>query len=201
VPVEQTGHLWDLLLDAGRAARGSRARGDRRSTGNDGPRLEKGYRAFGAELTPEYDPVEAGMTRAAGWKGRGRSSAREAYPRRPGWSNAPPAVLLQPLTVDYRIAGPADGTPRYMLGGGAGPHPGRVRAFVDAYGRAVGRDVGGFSGPSVGQAPADGLPAGPSCPPVRDPRCLVEYMGEQYPGDGRLPGRPCVRSFPASGLR
>src|ERR1700758_5086687 len=63
VPAEQAGHLWDLLWAKGQAhglvpvgigVYGTTAR------------LEKGYRAFGAELTPEYDPVEAGMTRPRG---------------------------------------------------------------------------------------------------------------------------------------
>ena len=60
VPADQAGHLWDLLWEAGQphglvpagiGVYGTTAR------------LEKGYRAFGAELTPEYNPVEAGMAR------------------------------------------------------------------------------------------------------------------------------------------
>ena len=63
VPAEQAGHLWDLLLAAGRphglVPVGIGVYG---TTG----RLEKGYRAFGAELTGEYDPVEAGDGRGRG---------------------------------------------------------------------------------------------------------------------------------------
>ena len=107
VPAEQAGHLWDLLWDAGRpqglvpvgiGVYGTTAR------------LEKGYRAFGAELTPEYDPVEAGMTRP-----RVKAEpfiGKEAYLAA---RVATPAAVLCTLTVDSHAS--ADGTPRYMLGG------------------------------------------------------------------------------------
>ena len=92
VPAEQAGHLWDLLREAGRphglvpvgiGVYGTTAR------------LEKGYRAFGAELTPEYNPVEAGMTRPTGeaepFIGKDAYlAAREAAP----------AAVLCTLTVD-----------------------------------------------------------------------------------------------------
>src|SRR6266849_1504182 len=60
VPIEQGARLWDTLWQAGQphglAPAGIGVYG---TTG----RLEKGYRAFGAELTPDYTLVEAGMTR------------------------------------------------------------------------------------------------------------------------------------------
>jgi glycine cleavage system aminomethyltransferase T/glycine/D-amino acid oxidase-like deaminating enzyme len=167
VPVEQTGHLWDLLWDAGRphglvpvgiGVYGTTAR------------LEKGYRAFGAELTPEYDPVEAGMTRP-----RVKAEpfiGKEAYLAA---RVATPAAVLCTLTVDSHAS--ADGTPRYMLGGEPVLTLDGAR-LVDAYGRpSVVTSAG--SGPSVGKhllmayLPAELSAAGTPL--------LVEYMGEQYP--------------------
>ena len=167
VPVEQTGHLWDLLWDAGRphglvpvgiGVYGTTAR------------LEKGYRAFGAELTPEYDPVEAGMTRP-----RVKAEpfiGKEAYLAA---RVATPAAVLCTLTVDSHAS--ADGTPRYMLGGEPVLTLDGAR-LVDAYGRpSVVTSAG--SGPSVGRHLLMAyLPAELSA--VGTP-LLVEYMGEQYP--------------------
>ena len=60
VPAEQAGQLWDLLREAGRPhGLVPVGIGVYATTA----RLEKGYRAYGAELTPEYNLVEAGMTR------------------------------------------------------------------------------------------------------------------------------------------
>ena len=56
-PVELAGRLWDDLLEAGRP-RGMVPAGYRAI---DSLRLEKGYRAWGADLTPEDTPLEAGL--------------------------------------------------------------------------------------------------------------------------------------------
>ncbi len=57
VPVEQAGHVYDLLMatgsDLGIANAGHYA--------INSLRLEKGYRAFGAELSPDETPFEAGL--------------------------------------------------------------------------------------------------------------------------------------------
>jgi glycine cleavage system aminomethyltransferase T/glycine/D-amino acid oxidase-like deaminating enzyme len=167
VPAEQAGHLWDLLRDAGQphglvpvgiGVYGTTAR------------LEKGYRAFGAELTPEYDPVEAGMTRP-----RVKAEpfiGKEAYLAA---RVATPAAVLCTLSVDSHAS--ADGTPRYMLGGEPILTLDGAR-LVDAFGRpSVVTSAG--SGPSVGKhllmayLPAELSAAGTPL--------LVEYMGEQYP--------------------
>jgi glycine cleavage system aminomethyltransferase T/glycine/D-amino acid oxidase-like deaminating enzyme len=167
VPADQAGHLWDLLSDAGRphglvpvgiGVYGTTAR------------LEKGYRAFGAELTPEYDPVEAGMTRP-----RVKPEAfigKEAYLAA---RVATPAAVLCTLTVDSHAS--ADGTPRYMLGGEPILTLDGAR-LVDAYGRpSVVTSAG--AGPSVGKhLLMTYLPAELSA--VGTP-LLVEYLGEQYP--------------------
>ena len=167
VPAEQAGQLWDLLSDAGRphglvpvgiGVYGTTAR------------LEKGYRAFGAELTPEYDPVEAGMTRP-----RVKAEpfiGKEAYLAA---RVATPAAVLCTLTVDAHAS--ADGTPRYMLGGEPILTLDGAR-LVDAYGRPSAVTSAG-SGPSVGKHLLMAyLPAELSA--VGTP-LLVEYMGEQYP--------------------
>jgi glycine cleavage system aminomethyltransferase T/glycine/D-amino acid oxidase-like deaminating enzyme len=167
VPAEQAGHLWDLLLAAGRphglVPVGIGVYG---TTG----RLEKGYRAFGAELTGEYDPVEAGMTRprvkSADFIGKSAYlAAREAAP----------AAALCTLTVDSVES--ADGTPRYMLGGEPILAPDGSR-LVDALGRPSYVTSAG-SGPSVGRHLLMAyLP--PSVAGIGTP-LLVEYLGEHYP--------------------
>jgi glycine cleavage system aminomethyltransferase T len=167
VPAEQAGRLWDLLRDAGQpydlvpvgiGVYGTTAR------------LEKGYRAFGAELTPEYDPVEAGMTRP-------RVKAEPFIGKEPYLAarSATPAAVLCTLTVDSHAS--ADGTPRYMLGGEPILTLDGAR-LVDAYGRpSVVTSAG--SGPSVGRhLLMTYLPAELSA--VGTP-LLVEYLGEQYP--------------------
>jgi len=167
VPAEQAGHLWDLLLAAGRphglVPVGIGVYG---TTG----RLEKGYRAFGAELTGEYNPVEAGMTRprvkSADFIGKEEYLAARA---------AAPAAVLCTLTVDSVRS--ADGTPRYLLGGEPILRLDGSR-LVDALGRPSYVTSAG-SGPSVGQHLLMAyLPA--SVAEVGTP-LLAEYMGEQYP--------------------
>jgi glycine cleavage system aminomethyltransferase T len=167
VPADQAGHLWDLLYDAGRphglvpvgiGVYGTTAR------------LEKGYRAFGAELTPEYNPVEAGMARprvkAEPFIGKEAYLAARAVA---------PAAVLCTLTVDSHDS--ADGTPRYMLGGEPVLALDGAR-LVDSHGRPSYVTSAG-SGPSVGRhllmayLPPDQSAAGTPL--------LVEYMGEPYP--------------------
>jgi glycine cleavage system aminomethyltransferase T/glycine/D-amino acid oxidase-like deaminating enzyme len=167
VPAEQAGHLWDLLLAAGRphglVPVGIGVYG---TTG----RLEKGYRAFGAELTGEYNPVEAGMTRprvkSADFIGKEEYLAARA---------AAPAAVLCTLTVDSVTS--ADGTPRYLLGGEPILRLDGSR-LVDALGRPSYVTSAG-SGPSVGRHLLMAyLPA--SVAEVGTP-LLTEYLGEQYP--------------------
>jgi glycine cleavage system aminomethyltransferase T/glycine/D-amino acid oxidase-like deaminating enzyme len=167
VPADQAGHLWDLLLAAGRphglVPAGIGVYG---TTG----RLEKGYRAFGAELTGEYNPVEAGMTRprvkSADFIGKQEYLAARA---------AAPAAVLCTLTVDSHRS--ADGTPRYLLGGEPILRLDGSR-LVDALGRPSYVTSAG-SGPSVGQhllmAYLPAAVAGVGTP------LLAEYLGEQYP--------------------
>src|ERR1700722_3896419 len=167
VPADQAGHLWDLLWDAGQphglvpvgiGVYGTTAR------------LEKGYRAFGAELTPEYNPVEAGLARP---KVKAEPFiGKEAYLAA---RVATPAAVLCTLAVDSHES--ADGTPRYMIGGEPVLTLDGAR-LVDALGRPSYVTSAG-SGPSVGRHLLMAyLP--PDLSAVGSP-LLVEYMGEQYP--------------------
>ncbi|HET8604944.1 MAG TPA: FAD-dependent oxidoreductase [Marmoricola sp.] len=107
LPMEQGGRLWDLLHEAGRehgaVAAGIGVYG---TTG----RLEKGYRAYGAELDSERTIVEAGMQRpkvkVADFVGR------EAYVKQ---REEEPQTVLCTMTVDDHTS--ASGVKRYMLGG------------------------------------------------------------------------------------
>jgi 4-methylaminobutanoate oxidase (formaldehyde-forming) len=58
VPTEYAGGVYDALMEAGRDL-------DVRNAGYyalESLRLEKGYRAWGRELTPDYNPYEAGLS-------------------------------------------------------------------------------------------------------------------------------------------
>src|SRR6201997_1312608 len=159
VPIEQGLRLWDTLWAAGQPA-GLVAAGIG-VYGTTG-RLEKGYRAFGAELTPDYTLVEAGMT----WpKVKPQSFiGKEAYLRQ---RSEPPCAVMCTLTVDSHES--ADGSLRKMLAG---------ERLVDAKGRPSYVTSAG-SGPSVGRHLLMAyLPASYA---VEGSSLLVEYMGEQYP--------------------
>jgi len=166
-PMEQGARLWDTLWQAGQPhgliAAGIGVYG---TTG----RLEKGYRAFGNELTADFSLVEAGMTRpsvkAQDFVGKAAYLAQRAQP---------PAALLCTLTVDDHTS--ASGQLRYMLGGE--PVLGADGAVLtDDRGRTSYVTSAG-SGPSVGRhllmayLPVDQATEGA--------RLAVEYLGEQYP--------------------
>ncbi|HUN37204.1 MAG TPA: FAD-dependent oxidoreductase [Trebonia sp.] len=191
VPADQAGQLWDQLWTAGQPAGlvpvgigvyGTTAR------------IEKGYRAFGAELTPDYNLVEAGMTRprikAESFIGKDAYLAQRS---------AAPAALLATLTVDAPAS--ADGTPRYAQGGEPILALDGSR-LVDGLGRPSYVTSAG-SGPSVGRhllmayLPPSVSEAGT--------KLLVEYMGERYPvtvaSQGAVfdPSGSRMRSYPSEG--
>jgi len=166
-PIEQGLRLWDTLWAAGQphglVPAGIGVYG---TTG----RLEKGYRAFGFELTADYTLTEAGMTRPKvkeqAFIGKDAYLAQRAEP---------PCAVLCTLTVDSHAS--ADGSLRYMLGGEPILSPAGER-LVDAKGRPSYVTSAG-SGPSVGKHLLMAyLPAEHS---VEGSTLLVEYMGEQYP--------------------
>ncbi len=167
VPMEEGARLWHVLGDAGRphglvpagiGVYGTTAR------------LEKGYRAYGAELTADYDLVEAGMTRP--------SVKQEDFVGKDAYlaqrSQAPAATLCTLVVEDHRGK---DGRRRYPLGGEPvlTTDGGRI---VDGKGRPSYVTSAG-SGPSVGRhllmayIPADLA--------VEGAPFLVEYMGERLP--------------------
>jgi len=167
VPMEQGARVWDAVWDAGQAHGlvpvGIGVYG---TTG----RLEKGYRAYGNELTPDYTLVEAGMTRPR--VKEQEFTGKQAYLAQ---REAPPAAVLCTLTVDDHAS--ASGQLRYMLGGEPVLSAGGER-LVDSAGRPSYVTSAG-AGPSVGKhllmayLPPQHARAGT--------RLAVEYLGEQYP--------------------
>jgi glycine cleavage system aminomethyltransferase T/glycine/D-amino acid oxidase-like deaminating enzyme len=167
LPAEQGAKLWDELFAAG-ADRGMIPAGI--GVYGTTARLEKGYRAFGAELDAHYNLVEAAMTRprvkAEDFVGKAAYLAQRA---------APPSALLCTLTVDDHVSEAGD--LRYMLGG----EPiltDEGEPLTDARGRRSYVTSAG-SGPSVGKhllmayLPPEQAVAGTPL--------MVEYLSEQYP--------------------
>ncbi len=167
VPFEQGAKLWDTVYEAGQPhgliPAGIGVYG---TTG----RLEKCYRAYGAELDASYNLVEAGMTRP-------KVKEQDFVGKTPylHQREAPPAAILCTLTVDDHAS--ASGELRYMLGG----EPVLSEAgepLTDAKGRQSYVTSAG-SGPSVGRHLL--LAYLPREQAVAGTPLLVEYMGEQYP--------------------
>ncbi|MGI8677276.1 MAG: GcvT family protein [Jatrophihabitans sp.] len=167
VPMEQGARLWDLVLDAGQPHGAVPVGiGVYGTTG----RLEKGYRAYGAELDSERTIVEAGMARPkvkdADFIGR------DAYLKQR--DNEPDTVLCT-LTVDDHTS--ADGTKRYMLGG----EPvlsADGDALIDGHGRRAYVTSAG-SAPSVGKHLL--LAYLPPAVATVGTRLAVDYFEERYP--------------------
>jgi glycine cleavage system aminomethyltransferase T len=167
VPMEQGARLWELVREAGRPHGAVPVGiGVYGTTG----RLEKGYRAYGAELDSERTIVEAGMMRPK--VKDAEFVGREAYLKQR--DNAPETVLCT-MTVDDHTA--PDGSKRYMLGGepvlsadgapltdGHGHHP-----YVTSAGSA----------PSLGKHLLMAyLPPGEA---TVGNKLSVEYFGHRYP--------------------
>ncbi len=166
-PIELGARIWDTLWTAGRPAGlvpvGIGVYG---TTG----RLEKGYRAYGAELEGDYTIVEAGMARpkvkAQDFVGKAAYLEQRA---------APPAAVLCTLTVDDHTS--ASGELRYMLGGEPILSTAGER-LTDAHGRPSYVTSAG-SGPSVGKHLL--LAYLPPDRAVEGTALAVEYLGERYP--------------------
>ncbi len=167
VPIEQGARLWDMLFEAG-AEFGAVPVGIG-VYGTTG-RIEKGYRAFGAELDAERNIVEAGMQRPkvkeADFVGR------EAYLKQ---RECDSGSALCTMTVQDHTS--ASGVKRYMLGGepllskdgelltdGHGHHP-----YVTSAGNA----------PSLGKHILMGYL--PHEQAVIETELTVSYMEELYP--------------------
>jgi glycine cleavage system aminomethyltransferase T/glycine/D-amino acid oxidase-like deaminating enzyme len=166
-PAELGGRVWDTLWSAGQS-RGlvPVGIGVYGTTG----RLEKSYRAYGAELDGSYNLVEAGLARprvkAQDFVGKAAYLEQRA---------TAPAAVLSTLTVDDHTS--ASGEQRYMLGGepilSAAGEP-----LVDARGRTAYVTSAG-SGPSVGRHLL--MAYLPPEQAVVGTKLAVEYLGERYP--------------------
>jgi glycine cleavage system aminomethyltransferase T len=167
VSIEEGAKLWDVIAEAG-APHGliPAGIGVYGTTG----RLEKCYRAYGAELEGEYNVVEAGMA----W-GKVKDQdfvGKEAHVRH---RSEEPAAVMCTLTVDDHTS--SSGVKRYMLGGEpvltADGEP-----ITDSKGRRSYVTSAG-AGPSIGKhilmtyLPPDHAVVGG--------KLSVEYMGERYP--------------------
>lgn len=119
--------LWDALWDAGQGhgivAAGRSAFGSLR--------LEKGYRAWGVDMTTEHDPVEAGLEFAVR-PGKGEFAGREALQRRPHPRKLACLTLEDPGTmVMGREPVRIDGTPvGYVTSAAFGYTIGRPVAYA-----------------------------------------------------------------------
>jgi glycine cleavage system aminomethyltransferase T len=167
VPMEQGAKLWDLVWEAGEphgvVPAGIGVYG---TTG----RLEKCYRAFGAELDADYDVVEAGMAwgrvKGPDFIGKGAHEKHRAQD---------PIAVLCTLLVDDHTS--KDGTKRYMLGREPVLSK-KGEPLLDAHGRRSYVTSAG-AGPSIGKhilmsyLPPENANVGEEL--------LVEYLGEQYP--------------------
>ncbi len=166
-PIEQGARLWDVLWEAGQPHRlvpcGIGVYG---TTG----RLEKCYRAYGAELESEYDVVEAGMT---GPRIKDQDFiGKEAHLRH---LESEPAAILCTLTVDDHTS--SSGVRRYPLG----REPILTRdgkPLTDAKGRRSYVTSAG-AGPSIGKHIL--LAYLPPEQAVVGTELAVEYMCERYP--------------------
>jgi glycine cleavage system aminomethyltransferase T/glycine/D-amino acid oxidase-like deaminating enzyme len=167
VPIEQGARLWDVLWAAGQPhgliACGIGVYG---TTG----RLEKGYRAYGAELETEYDVVEAGMTgpsvKAADFIGK------EAHLRHLAGK---PVAHLCTLTINDHTS--ASGMARYPLG----REPITLldgTPLTDAKGRRSYVTSAGM-GPSLGRYIL--MAYLPPEQAVEGAKLAVEYMNERFP--------------------
>ena len=167
VPLEEGAMAWETLFRAGQEhGLVPVGIGVYATTG----RLEKGYRAFGNELSADYNLVEAGMARPSVKKED--FIGREAYLRQ---RDEAPVALLCTLTVDDHRS--SSGTLRYMLGGE--PVLGLDgERLVDGKGRPSYVTSAG-SGPSVGQHLL--LAYLPVAQAVQGTSLLVAYLGELYP--------------------
>jgi len=167
VPIEQGLRVWDALWEAGRPHRMAPVGiGTYAVTA----RLEKGYRAHGAELELDFDLVEAGMARPTVKEADfvGKAAYLEQRSREP-------AAVLCTLTVDDHTS--SSGVKRYMLG--REPVLTRDgRPLFDAKGRRSYVTSAG-AGPSVGKHLL--MAYLPPAEAAEGNGLAVEYFGERYP--------------------
>jgi heterotetrameric sarcosine oxidase gamma subunit len=99
VPMDQGGRAWDILFAAG-AGLGVVAVGN--GVYGTTARVEKGYRSYGNELTPEYDLMETGLERKI--VKREHFVGKQAHLRQRA---VPPAAILCTLGIDFSGVDPS----------------------------------------------------------------------------------------------
>ena len=167
IPIDQGAKLWEMIWEAGKShgliPAGIGLYG---TTG----RLEKSYRAYGAELETEYNVVEAGMQspklKEQDFIGR---AAHEKH------RSAAPLTTLVSLFVDDHTS--STGEKRYMLG----KEPILMldkSPIIDSHGRRSYVTSAG-SAPSLGKHIL--MTYLPTELAVMGNKFLVEYLGEFYP--------------------
>ncbi|MFC7405085.1 GcvT family protein [Georgenia alba] len=172
VPTEHGLPLWDALWRAGRThgliAAGAGVYG---TTG----RLEKAYRLMGAELSPDYDPVEAGLAlpRVKDADFVGKAAYLAARDRTP-------TTTLCTLALDEEVARYPTGNEPVLMPDGAPLRDGRGRrSYVTSAGPA----------PSLGRYLL--LAYLPPEQAVPGTSLVVDYLGERLPVEvlevGRTP--------------
>ncbi|HEY5434161.1 MAG TPA: FAD-dependent oxidoreductase [Candidatus Limnocylindrales bacterium] len=166
-PIELGEHLWDVVVGAGWAFGAVPVgMGVLFSSG----RLEKGYRAYGAELDLDHNLVEAGLARPK--VKEADFIGKAAYLRQ---RSEPPVARLCTLTVDDHAS--VSGVARYMLG--REPILTRDgRPVADAHGRRSYVTSAG-AGPSLGRYLL--MAYLPTELAVEGTGLAVQYMGERYP--------------------
>ena len=181
VPMEIAGHVYDLLYEAGRdlgvlpvgmGVYGTTAR------------IEKGYRAYGNELTPEYDLLEAGMSRKTvkyedfvGKKAHMVARAKD------------PVAVLCTLGIGGDSVQASDGAPRRFPLGNEAILTAEGEAIIDAKGRRSYLTSAG-SGPSVGMHLGLGyLP--PEFAKVGT-QLAIQCMGHRYGAEVLIAGNGAV---------
>jgi glycine cleavage system aminomethyltransferase T/glycine/D-amino acid oxidase-like deaminating enzyme len=167
VPMAQGAQLWDSVWEAGQphgiVPAGIGVYG---TTG----RLEKAYRAFGAELDADYNVVEADM---AWWKVKDQDFVgKEAHVAHRA---SDPAAKLCTLTIDDHTS--RSGVKRYPLGREPVVTP-DGRPITDAHGRRSYVTSAG-AGPSLGKHIL--MTYLPPEHAVEGTKLAVEYMQELYP--------------------
>jgi glycine cleavage system aminomethyltransferase T/glycine/D-amino acid oxidase-like deaminating enzyme len=167
VPMEEGARLWDIIAEAG-APHGivPAGIGVYGTTG----RLEKCYRAYGAELEADFNVVEAGMA----W-GKVKDQdfvGKAAHVRH---REEEPAAILCTLTVDDHTS--ANGVRRYMLGGEPILTP-EGEPLTDRKGRRSYVTSAG-SGPSLGRYIL--MSYLPPEQAVVGNELVVEYLGSRFP--------------------
>ena len=167
VPMESGAKLWNLVRESGDphglVPVGIGVYG---TTG----RMEKGYRAYGAELDSERTIIEAGMQRPK--VKEADFIGREAYVKQ---RSEDPATVMCTLTVDDHTS--ADGTKRYMLGGEPVVTP-DGEPLIDGHGhRAYVTSAG--SAPSLGKHLL--MAYLPPEQAVVGTQLAVDYMEQRYP--------------------